>query len=122
MFGMVLGAGAPAQLKVMTSDVTVFKNLPNHLNDINTTTNHLAMWGLMLKDGSGNPVFVAGFVEKFANQEPKLARCEKWPPATEAIFTLKSSACFTRQGCHSEPCADFAQGEESLWPARPCGG
>lgn len=67
MFGLVLGSGAPAQLKVMTSDVTVFKNLPNHLNDIDTTTNHLAMWGLMLKDGSGNPVFVAGYVEKLAN-------------------------------------------------------
>jgi len=67
IFGLILGAGAPAQLKVMTSDVTVFKNLPNHLNDINTTTNHLAMWGLMLKDGNGNPVFVAGYIEKLTN-------------------------------------------------------
>jgi hypothetical protein len=63
MFGYILG-GNP--IKVMTSPMTKFSGaLPNALQDIQSmTTGRLIMWGLVLKDGSGNPVFVAGFVTK----------------------------------------------------------
>jgi hypothetical protein len=70
LFGLILGqnGNTPAPIKVKTSSMTVFKNLPNHLNDVATTDSHLVMWGLILKDATtGNPVFVAGYVAKVTN-------------------------------------------------------
>lgn len=64
MFGYILG-GQP--IKVMTSNMTFFRNLPNNLQDINNLNGRIVMWGLIMKDSGGNPVFVAGYVAKLTN-------------------------------------------------------
>jgi Domain of unknown function (DUF5666) len=56
MFGSIMGGVA---IKVMTSQ------LPNALQDVQSmTSGRLVMWGLLLKDSSGQPVYVAGYVNK----------------------------------------------------------
>ncbi len=63
MFGYILG-GTP--LNVTTSQFTIFgANLPNALQDVQAmTSGRLVMWGLLLKDSNGQPVYVAGYVNK----------------------------------------------------------
>lgn len=63
MFGYILG-GNP--IKVYTSPFTVYKNLPNHLNDIKTMSGRVRMWGMVLNQ-NGQPVYVAGYIEKLNN-------------------------------------------------------
>jgi hypothetical protein len=60
MFGYILGGN----LKVMTSNVTRFINMSGLTDLTGTDTVRLCVVGLVLKDGSGNPVLVAGRVEK----------------------------------------------------------
>lgn len=59
LFGDILGGNA---LKVTTSNTTVFKNVGGLAGVANAT--RVRVVGLVLKDSGGNPVMVAGYVEK----------------------------------------------------------